>query len=82
LACTPALYRPSPELADKSGYSFEKLQQGRQLYIDHCGSCHPLHLPNEFSEKVWRSKIDTMKIKAKITDSEKQEILDYLLSGK
>ena len=74
LACTPALYQPSPEIADKSGHSFEKLHHGRQLYINHCGSCHPLHLPKEFSEKVWRSKIDTMKIKARITDSELVEI--------
>ena len=82
LACAPSLYQPSVELAVKTGHFLDELQQGRQLYVDRCGSCHQLHLPKEFSETIWRNNLDSMKIKAKITDREKQLILDYLISGK
>lgn len=82
LACAPALYLPTQEIADKSGHSTEHLNRGRQLYIDNCGSCHQLHLPKEFSEPVWRNNLDSMSQKANISGEEKQLILDYLLTGK
>lgn len=56
----------------------QKLLAGRKLYVDHCGSCHNLHLPKEYDEAGWQRQLDEMKVRAKITDEEKQVILIYL----
>ena len=82
LACVPALYQPSSDLAKKSGHTLEELQHGRQLYIDHCGSCHLLYLPKEYSDKDWEKILDSMKTRSKISESEKQLIWNFLLTGK
>ncbi len=74
VSCSQQLYLPVS--------SDEKQQQdlltGRKLYIDHCSSCHNLHLPNEYSGEIWAMKIDEMQQRAKITEAEKLLILKYL----
>ena len=82
LACSPALYLPTTEVAQLKNHQLESLSLGRQLYIENCGSCHRLHLPGEFSGQAWYSFLDSMQHKAKITDGQKQLVLDYILSGK
>lgn len=82
LACAPALYQPDAGHAEKSGVPLEALQKGRQSYVDHCGSCHQLHLPNEYPPAIWKNYMDSMKGKARITDEEKKLILDYLTAGR
>jgi len=82
LSCTPALYLPTREQASRAGIPLDHLKQGRQLYIDHCGSCHMLHLPGEFTREKWTAELDSMQGKAKLTAQEKRTILDYLLVGK
>ncbi|MCX6303866.1 MAG: hypothetical protein NT040_02760 [Bacteroidetes bacterium] len=82
LACSPALYIPTPEVAQRTNLDINYLNQGRQVYIDHCGSCHRLHLPAEFGEPAWRSFVNSMQPRAKINDDQKKLILDYILSGK
>ncbi|MBK9985124.1 MAG: hypothetical protein IPP15_22665 [Saprospiraceae bacterium] len=56
----------------------ERLLAGRKLYVDHCSGCHNLHFPKEYTEDQWKSNLDEMQVKAKITDDQKQLILDYL----
>lgn len=57
------------------------LQHGRTLYIDNCARCHNLYLPGAFTEKEWVDIMPKMKKKARITDTEADGILRYVLSS-
>ncbi len=82
LACAPALYLPTEELAEQTGIPLENLKQGRQLYVDHCGSCHMLYLPNQFGAAKWKKEMEAMRLKITFSEQEKQLMLGYLLAGK
>ena len=72
--CSRQLYMPAATDATKQ----EALLQGRKLYVNHCGSCHNLHLPKEYNADQWKKNIDEMQEKSKISDDEKQLIYQYL----
>jgi len=80
-ACVPALYQPTAETAAVSGTRLEDLQHGRQLYINHCGSCHQLYLPRQFSETRWKGILDSMKLRSKTTPGETEMIFKFLKGG-
>jgi cytochrome c5 len=79
-ACAPALYLPSITDAGRTGHSAESLMTGRILYTNHCGSCHNLHLPGQFTSKQWTQKMPEMQQKAKISDEEARLITNFLLA--
>ena len=79
-ACSPALYMPSMDDASRTGISTDSLLIGRTLYTNHCGSCHNLHLPQQYTRAHWQKEIPEMKRKAKITDQEAQLITNFLLA--
>lgn len=79
-SCSPALYKPVPEHVSGSA-NYEQLVEGRKLYVSKCGSCHSLHLPHQYSADVWIKNIDEMQERAKISESEKKLIADYLDFG-
>lgn len=74
--CGRTLYMP----ASSDNVKQEQLLAGRKLYIDHCGGCHNLHFPNELDAADWNRVLETMQVKAKISNEEKQQILQYLTS--
>lgn len=78
ISCVSALYIPIQKDAISQNTSLEKLQQGRSLYINNCASCHNLHLPSEFTKKEWEPVLNKMQKRAKINDSEKEQIAAYL----
>lgn len=82
LACAPALYLPTEEVARTRSKNLADLQRGRQLYIDRCGSCHNLYLPSQFSPGEWRKHIREMQPRAKTDSVQERLILDYILAGK
>jgi hypothetical protein len=75
-SCSQQLYVP----VSADAIQQEQLLSGRKLYVDHCGSCHNLHLPKEYNGEGWKKQLDEMQVKAKITDEEKKLILRYLTS--
>jgi hypothetical protein len=81
-ACSPktgfVLYTPAPADATDS-VSYEQLVAGRQIFVSHCGKCHNLKLPQSRTELQWRKALVKMQPKAKISDDEKQLILNFLL---
>ena len=79
-ACSPALYMPSMADASHAGVSTDSLLLGRTLYTNHCGSCHNLHLPEQYTRKHWEQEIPDMQRKAKISDSETMLITNFLLA--
>ena len=78
--CKVALYMPVAIDAEKSGTTIDTLMLGRNLYIDHCSSCHNLHLPHKFTAIRWRENVNKMQVKAKIDDEQKAIILKYLIA--
>lgn len=79
-ACTPALYIPSMTDASRTGVSTDSLMIGRTLYTNHCGSCHNLHLPEQYTQKHWEKEMPEMKLKAKITDAEAKLIAKFVMA--
>jgi hypothetical protein len=79
-ACSPALYIPTMVDASRTGVSVDSLVIGRTLYANHCGSCHHLHLPEQYTRSHWEKEIPDMKRKAKISDKETQLITNFLLA--
>ncbi|HEY3371020.1 MAG TPA: hypothetical protein VGK10_09250 [Prolixibacteraceae bacterium] len=79
-ACSPALYMPTMTDASRTGISADSLMMGRTLYTNHCGSCHNLHLPEQYTRAQWEKVMPIMKRKAKITDQEAQLITNFILA--
>jgi len=77
-SCSPQLYIPKESA---STVSLEDLKKGREIYVKKCASCHQLHLPAQFDEKVWSINLDEMQSKANITDEEKQLIYQYIVNA-
>ena len=80
LSCTSALYIPSAS-HETAMASLAQLQEGRTLYVNKCGSCHTLYLPEKYSKKEWQHWLDEMQEKAVIDTLQKQQILLYLTKG-
>ena len=74
--CKTQLYMPAAMDAAEQ----RELLQGRKIYVDHCGSCHNLHLPAEYNAEGWKKQLNEMQLKAKISDEEKGLVLKYLIS--
>jgi hypothetical protein len=79
-ACSSALYIPTQIDAEKAGISTENLIQGRNLYVSKCGSCHNLHLPEQYTQKKWKEEMPEMQRKAKISAEESKLITIFLLA--
>jgi len=76
--CKVSLYMPISIDAEKSGTTLDNLMIGRNLYIEHCSSCHNLRLPQKYTATMWKENINKMQVKAKIDDEQKEIILKYL----
>jgi hypothetical protein len=75
--CGSQLYFPASTDVTKQ----QQLVLGRKLYIKNCSGCHNLFLPKQFSSEAWNYIIKAeMQERAKITDEERQLILQYLTS--
>ncbi len=51
------------------GITIQQLRLGNKMYIRDCSGCHALHKPSEFTAEKWHPILDTMFVKAKISDS-------------
>jgi len=80
ISCSSALYIPT-ESHQTTSASLSQLQAGRKLYVQKCGSCHTLVLPEKHSKQEWQHFLDEMQQKASINNLEKEQILKYLNKG-
>ena len=76
--CVAALYMPSETDALRSGTPLDTLIAGRKLYINHCGSCHNLYLPEQYTLPEWTQIADSMQERSKLDGHEKNMIIKYL----
>ena len=75
-ACGEGLYVPMSTDAKEQS----KLIAGRNLYIAKCSNCHNLYLPEKFSDAKWNRKLDTMQVRAKINNIDRELIYHYIIS--
>ncbi len=76
-ACGTALYLPK-ENAGISNEDLNKMLKGRAAYINKCGNCHALILPDKHSAGEWKIWVEKMALKADLTTREQEEILKYV----
>lgn len=77
---TSSLYVPSN--ADvTSTATLEDLQQGRDLYINHCGACHQLYTPETYNTAQWQSIVSNMAPRTNLTSTQTKLVLKYLTKG-
>ena len=63
-----------PTLADT-------IAQGRQIYVNNCGSCHNLFQPERFTAEQWVWNVNKMQKRAKVDDVQKEVMLKYLFAN-
>ena len=77
-SCAPKVITPaSPSLAPANVMT-PALVEGKNLYENNCGKCHNLYDSQEFTAEQWRPIVLRMQPKAKIQDSERELIYNYL----
>lgn len=68
--------------ADPTGTGFpsssQPLPPGQRLYLEKCASCHRFYHPARYTEEQWRSWMDRMAAKAKLTPEQKATVEEYL----
>jgi mono/diheme cytochrome c family protein len=80
-ADTSNLYIPTP--SDVTSIStLDELTQGRSLYIDNCERCHGLYTPESFNSTKWKSIMNQMAPKTRLTTSEIALVTKYVTKGK
>lgn len=80
-SCSSPLYVPGKDNIPATA-NIDNLKKGRELYVSKCASCHTIFLPEKYNRIEWSKTVNRMQPKAKITDEEKNLILDYLSKGK
>lgn len=76
-ACGTALYMPARN-PGTSETSYIELLNGREIYINKCGGCHSLIIPERYNANDWNIWVDKMGPKARMSDEEKHLVLKYL----
>ena len=76
-ACGTALYLPK-ENPGISNSDLNEMLKGRAAYINKCGSCHALILPEKHSAGEWKTWVEKMALKVDLTPREQEEILKYV----
>jgi mono/diheme cytochrome c family protein len=64
------------------GTSAEELEQGRQLFLNHCDSCHSLPDRAAYSEAEWPGLVRRMGKKADLKEAERELVLRFILANR
>lgn len=66
--------------AQRGNVELAELQQGRQLLIGKCASCHKAPMPSEHTAADWPQKLDEMATRAHLDFSQQKLIEKYLVT--
>lgn len=77
----PAVTTETKSVDTKTTASTEMIAAGKVTYEAKCGRCHALHATDEFTAERWVPLVNAMSLKAKLTDTEKSNVLAYVQSG-
>lgn len=83
--CAAPLIEPTQQDATRAsarweGTDLNALIEGKKLYTQHCGNCHKLFRPAQFTEEKWLHELPKMKTKASIGEPQIKLIEHYLLT--
>lgn len=78
MSCASQLYVP---LTSVNSISVKDLRKGRELYVNNCASCHQLYSPEKYSHNEWVTILNEMQSRAKISDTDKQLVYQYLINA-
>jgi len=82
VACTTQLYVPTEANVNKvEPASLAELQQGHDLYQNHCGKCHKLAKPGSHSRDEWTKILGKMAPKAKISTEQSDLVYKYVVNN-
>ncbi|MFN6038302.1 MAG: c-type cytochrome [Bacteroidota bacterium] len=78
----PAL--PLLEVAQKKfpGISQADLDEGQNIFNNDCSKCHGVPKIKSRGEEGWKKVVDWMAPKAKLNDSQKKKLLEFVLSSR
>ena len=77
---TSGLYIPTTSDVTANA-TLQELEQGRDLYINNCNSCHSLFSPDSYTTTQWKSIINTMGPKTTMSASEILLVEKYVTRG-
>jgi mono/diheme cytochrome c family protein len=63
------------------GITLAELSHGRELYVNHCASCHKLYRPGEQPADKWRALVGEMSERAKLPPADAETIVRYLIAA-
>lgn len=84
VACMGAMLpQISPTQAEWAGRQWPgmgeaRLREARQLYVNRCSGCHHVILPAAHDLDKWKATLDTMAVRAKLNEQQKELIWRYL----
>ncbi|HTU59484.1 MAG TPA: hypothetical protein VMF89_13635 [Polyangiales bacterium] len=88
LGCTNTFPEPNSQQlaraqAKNPNVRIQNLEQGRDLYLSKCGTCHGLTDPARFDQAGWKSTVERMRTEhdVKLTDAQAADIVAYLASA-
>lgn len=77
-SCAPKVITSPPPPLAPANVMTSALVEGKNLYENNCGKCHNLYDSHEFNAEQWKPIVLRMQPKAKIQDSERELIYNYL----
>jgi hypothetical protein len=63
------------------GITYDEAIQGYKLYVSHCGNCHRIHNPRQYTAIQWNKILPEMFEKAKITNDDQQKLIRNYLAA-
>jgi cytochrome c5 len=77
---TSGLYIPTNKDVTATA-TLQELEQGRELYINNCNSCHSLFSPDSYTPTQWKSILNSMGPKTTMSASEILLVEKYVTRG-
>lgn len=85
LGCAPSLEKQAPAvtaaMVARSSSTEGTLQQGRALYIAHCGRCHEYQWPDTVSDADWHVVVPGMAWNAGLSKQDEHAVHQYLIAA-
>jgi mono/diheme cytochrome c family protein len=80
-ACTGSAPPPATAAdAARAHTSLAALDQGRSLYLGHCGACHTPPSPSSQSVDKWPGHVDEMQTRAHLSHEQAELVKQYLVT--
>ena len=78
IAVTSCAHKTVPTQTATTTISAGDVAAGKQTYIANCGRCHSLKNAGDYTTDEWVPLVDKMARKAKLSDSDKANVLAYV----